>query len=202
MFMTSSISLAAINEVAGEAIVYDTFECSDDEVENFIKQKNKSTVPNFSSYKEAFKEVKMAQSGSGPGGCLTIFDTYEYPKLPDSFFTLSLDDLENLPGILADLLKKARDKALCKVTSAEFFEEQMDNLTNYKSEMKRLGIQKNTEPWLPQIMEKELEYHLNSKGVKDPDDAADMLMTGDKDSMDDYFNDQSDDFLDEEFIEN
>lgn len=217
MIFSSQSIFAATNETTtedGEVIVYESFTCTDEEIKEFIERENtdNNSVSSFKDFKQAFKDVKKAQeeqTGSGPGGCLTIFDTYEFPKLPDEFFSFDPTDLTNIPALIAQAAMQALKDGYCKATSTEFFEKQKEDALQYyakKYKLKEKGIKKLHEPWLPQVMNKELEYHLTDVGVKYPKDAADFLLNEDdddrKDAMDDYFDDLIDEQLDEHFIEN
>lgn len=206
LMISLSTSIYAETE---ETLVYEGFTCTEEEVKEFIERENetKSTVPDFKNFKQAFKEVKVAeeaQTGSGPGGCLTIFDTYEFPKLPDEFFSFDPTDLTNIPALLAQAAMKALQDGYCTVTSTEFYEKQRDKFLERAAEKARLkekGIRNLQEPWLPQVMNKELEYHLTEAGVKNPKDMADFLTEDDEkerqDAMDDYFGDIIEDGLEE-----
>lgn len=194
-----------------DELAYESFTCTDEEVEQFIKNESKDSISGFKEFKKAFKDVKTAQAakkGSGPGGCLTIFDTYDFPKLPDEFFQLDPADLTNIPGLLAKAAMEALEDGYCQVTSQEFIEEQANDALEYyakRYELKEKGITKLHKPWLPQIMHQKIEMHLTEAKVRNPKDLADVLDYSDpdeqKDNMDDYNEDLTDDFLDE-FIPN
>jgi hypothetical protein len=210
---------AAENETTGEdgqIIEYESFSCTDEEVEAFIKNEDQGSVTNFLGFKEAFKDVKKeeaAKTGSGPGGCLLIFDTYEFPKLPDEFFSFSPADLQNIPALLAKAAAKALKDGFCAVASPEFIKEQANDALEYYAErenIKKYGITKLHDPWLPQVMQRELSHHLENtkvlgETINDTEEAAEVILYDGperNDPLNDYFEGVSDDFLDENMIEN
>lgn len=217
--LSTSQVYAATNETSGEdgqTIEYESFSCTDAEVEAFIKNEDQKSVSGFSEFKKAFQDVKKAEEakkGSGPGGCLTIFDTYEFPKLPDEFFQFDPSDLTNIPALIAAAAMKALEDGFCAIASPEFLEKQANDALEYYAErenIKKYGITKLHDPWLPQVMNRELTHHLENtkvlgETINDPETAAEVILYDgppENDPLDDYFEDVADDFLDENMIEN
>jgi hypothetical protein len=217
--LSATQAYAAENETIGEdgqIIEYESFSCTDEEVEAFIKNEDQGSVTAFSGFKEAFKDVKKeeeAKKGSGPGGCLLIFDTYELPTLPDEFFSFSPEELQKIPVLIAKAAAAAIKEGFCAVASPEFIKEQANDALEYYAErenIQKYGITKLHDPWLPQVMQRELSHHLENtkvlgETINDTEGAAEVILFDGpekNDPLDDYFEGVADDFLDENMIEN
>lgn len=183
-----------------------TFVCTDEEVNEYLDQSknpliNQKVTPEFKDFKKAFQEVKKEEekkTGSGPGGCLTIFDTYKFPKLPDDFFNFDPSSITDIGSAIVNALQEALKDGYCYVIGGEFFEKQMDDYTDYNKKLKEKGIKKKYDPWMPQIMKKQLrEKFAGDKYGRLKADALNFADPNQEKSMQKYFQYTVDDALDE-----
>lgn len=190
---------------AGEKVELTTFSCTDEEVFEYLDQKNNknahiNTTPSFSEYKKAFQDVKIEEekiTGSGPGGCLTIFDTYKFPKLPDDFFNFDPSSITDVGSAIVNALQTALKDGYCTLIGGDFFEKQMDDYLDYNNKLKEKGIRKKYDPWLPQIMKKQLrEKFKNDKYGRLKADALNFADPDQEKDMQKYFEFIIDDELD------
>jgi hypothetical protein len=207
--LSTSIALAEEDGIP-VVIEYDTFECTDEEVKEYIDQSDNPMVdrnmtPGFGDYKKAFQEVKKKEeeiTGSGPGGCLTIFDTYKFPKLPTEFFSFDPSALLDIGNAMLKAMQEALKDGYCQVIGGEFFEKQLDDATDYNRRLRDQGIRKKHEPWLPQVMKKQLrEKFAGDVHGREKADALNFAADDQEEKMDDLIELIVDDELDE-IIEN